>query len=364
MDTHVIFPAAAFVEMALEAGVQLFEGRPFAIEDFEIRKPLILPDPASGLVLELTYEPTERTFTIQSRFEQAASWSVHVVGSLRGERTESSFAASAWERPGSRAGAGRRRAVLRSHERSRSALRRGVPPRPRTVRGRRQIRRARSPCPKRSRSRAAEYALHPVLLDGALHVFSAGAKTVEDRTREDEAAGALRPHPLPALAGRLQPRPRPRAAFQRRIHRRPHRALRRSRPPCVLVDGFRAISMSAARRPGASGGGRDLVYHVDWERTASDHGSVDAAARCRWPSCATPPLAALEEVIALRGRAELEAVMAAEDDLAAAQLARGLREMGVDSSPQGLHRRLARRRPADADGLRAADGQAGRHAAC
>jgi hypothetical protein len=29
--------------------------------------------------------------------------------------------------------------------------------------------------------RAAEYALHPVLLDAALHVFSAGAKTIEDR---------------------------------------------------------------------------------------------------------------------------------------------------------------------------------------
>ena len=48
VDTHVIFPAAAFVEMVLEAGVQLFEGRPFAVEDFEIRKPLILPDPPSG----------------------------------------------------------------------------------------------------------------------------------------------------------------------------------------------------------------------------------------------------------------------------------------------------------------------------
>ena len=81
----MIFPGAGFVEMVLEAGVQLFEGRPFAIEDFEIRKPLILPDPPSGLVMELTYEPGERTFTIQSKFDQAASWSVHVVGSMRSE---------------------------------------------------------------------------------------------------------------------------------------------------------------------------------------------------------------------------------------------------------------------------------------
>ena len=53
VENHVIFPAAAFVEMALEAGVQLFEGRPFVVEDFEIRKPLILPDPPSGVQLEL-----------------------------------------------------------------------------------------------------------------------------------------------------------------------------------------------------------------------------------------------------------------------------------------------------------------------
>ena len=47
--------------------------------------------------LELSYSPNERTFTIQSRFEQSVAWSLHVVGSLRGERTESAFAASKWE---------------------------------------------------------------------------------------------------------------------------------------------------------------------------------------------------------------------------------------------------------------------------
>ena len=92
MENHVIFPAAAFVEMALEAGVQLFEGRPFVVEDFEIRKPLILPDPPSGVQIEFAYSPNERTFAIQSRFEQSVSWSLHVVGSMRGERTESAFA--------------------------------------------------------------------------------------------------------------------------------------------------------------------------------------------------------------------------------------------------------------------------------
>ena len=83
VENMIIFPAAGFVEMVLEAGIQLFEGKPFVVEDFEIRKPLILPDPPSGLLLELSYEPGERTFSIQSRFESGASWSVHVVGSMR-----------------------------------------------------------------------------------------------------------------------------------------------------------------------------------------------------------------------------------------------------------------------------------------
>jgi len=54
VDSHVIFPAAGFVDLVLEAGVQLFECRPFVVEDFEIRKPLLLPDPASGVHLELS----------------------------------------------------------------------------------------------------------------------------------------------------------------------------------------------------------------------------------------------------------------------------------------------------------------------
>ncbi len=62
VDSHVVFPAAGFVDLVLEAGVQLFEGRAFVIEDFEIRKPLILPDPASGVHIELSYDANERTF--------------------------------------------------------------------------------------------------------------------------------------------------------------------------------------------------------------------------------------------------------------------------------------------------------------
>jgi len=181
VENLVIFPAAAFVEMALEAGVQLFENRPFVVEDFEIRKPLILPDPVSGVQLELSYDPAERTFVIQSKFERGTTWSVHVVGSIRGERTESSFSDSSLDtisplpsEPVDVEGFYRYMSEM--------GLRYGEEFRPvrelmagqGTSRGRVSLSEAVSP-------RSIHYSLHPVLFDGALQIFSAGAATVEDR---------------------------------------------------------------------------------------------------------------------------------------------------------------------------------------
>src|SRR5207302_11427872 len=77
VENIVVFPATGFIEIVLEAGVQLFHGRPFVVEDFEIRKPLILPDPVSALLMEMSYDPNERTFSIQSMFDQGATWSLH-----------------------------------------------------------------------------------------------------------------------------------------------------------------------------------------------------------------------------------------------------------------------------------------------
>ena len=269
VESHVIFPAAAFVDIVLEAGVQLFEGRPFVVEDFEIRKPLILPDPASGVHLELSYDPNERTFAIQSRFEQGAAWSLHVVGSMRGERTESAFAASAWEGALGRLGLEpvEVEGFYSLHERSRPALRRGIPADPRTVRRAAASRRARSALSEAIARRAGEYPLHPVLFDGALQIFSAGAATVERSP----------------LAMKLPVR------FARILFLRSPGAFARVRAgvlqcndefvegrielydeagqPCVLVDGFRAISVAGAAPRLRRVAARDVLYHVDWERT-------------------------------------------------------------------------------------------------
>lgn len=330
VDSHVIFPGAAFVEMALEAGVQLFEGRPFAIEDFEIRRPLILPDPASGVLLELTYEPAERSFTIQSKFDQAATWSVHVVGSLRSERTESSFGNGSLPAPDAdllSEGVG----AFYGHM-SDLGLRYGEEFKPiRELAAGAGKSAGRVSLSEAIEARAGEYALHPVLLDGALQVFSAGAKTVEDRNAKMK---------LPVRFSRILFLRSPGASTQVRakvLHFNEELIEGRiglydeAGRPCVLVDGFRAVSMSNVRRAGSSGGTRDLIYNVDWERTLP---TVPPSAQPPVPLTQLRDTAstALDEVLALRGRSTLEAVMHAEDTLAAALIANGLREMGVNSA--------------------------------
>lgn len=333
VESLVVFPAAAFVDIVLEAGVQLFEGRPFAVEDFEIRKPLIVPDPATGLTIEISYEPNERTFTIQSRFEHAASWSVHVVGSMRGERTESSFASSRWE---TAPAAGLQPVEVGGFYgyMSDMGLRYGDEFRPiRELAAGNGKSSGRVALSEAVAKRAAEYPLHPVLFDGALQTFSAGAATIEEK------GARLK---LPVRFGRIL------------FLRTPGASIRvaagvttcneeylegnigmydESGQPCVLVDAFRAVSMAAVRRSGAPGGGRDLLYHIEWERKPAASANPEPLAPVPLSQLREVANQTLEEVVAVRGRSALEATMAAEDDLAAAHIARGLRKMGVKKKP-------------------------------
>ena len=373
VENFTIFPAAAFVEMAIEAGVQLFEGRPFIIEDLEIRKPLILPDPPSALSLEFAYEPGGRTFTIQSRLDQGVAWSVHVVGSIRGERTDSAFASSAWS--GMHAPALLPVEVSGFYKHlSDLGLRYGEEFRPIRELAAGDGRSAgRVSLSEKVAPRAGEYRLHPVLLDGALQIFSAGAATVEGRkaqmklpVRFDKILFLQSPGASALVEAGVQQWGDDFVLGRIQLYDEAGK-------PCVVVDGFRAISMNRARRSGASGN-RDILYHVPWERTSGSP---------RRSSQQPPPLtrleqaarSALEQVMASRGREKLEASLAACDDLAAAQLAKGLREMdpkisakpifnsdslGVAESMQPIFDRLlsklARRGllEANADGYRAA----------
>ena len=326
VEKHLIFPAAAFVEMALEAGVQLFEGQPFVVEDFEIRKPLILPDPPSGVQLELSYSPNDRTFSIQSRFEQSATWSLHVVGSLRGERTESAFGSSKWVDP-----SGTQSVAVGDFYRHMSdlGLRYGEEFRPINElsagdgqsAGRVSLSDALS-------SRAGEYALHPVLFDGALQVFSAGAATVEGRqARMKLPVGFRRILFLssPGASSRVGAKVRD---FSDDLLEGDISIYNEGGEPCVLVEGFRAISLSGAGRSSAPGGTRDLTYHVAWQRVP-DESPGPVLAPLPLDHLKTAAQTALDRVVDARGHSELEAALCALDDLAAAQLARGVWDMGV-----------------------------------
>jgi acyl transferase domain-containing protein/NADPH:quinone reductase-like Zn-dependent oxidoreductase/SAM-dependent methyltransferase/acyl carrier protein len=331
VENRVVFPATAFIEMALEAGVQLFSGKPFVVEDLDIRKPLILPDPASEVSLELSYDPNERTFSIQSRFDRGATWSLHVVGTLRSERTDAAFASSAWPRE--------RVAEIAPMEvadfyRTLTDMGLGYGEEFRPIRevsagdGEAVGRVALSDAIAR---RANEYVVHPVLFDGALQIFSAGAATVEQRKAQLKLPVHfakilfLRPTGISGLVH---------AAVQQHNDEYVEGKLElydEEGKPCVLVHGFRAISISGARRSGVPGGSRNVLYHPKWERTPdSSHLSsqepipLDCLQRAAQDT--------LDEVIGARGRAALENAMAAGDDLAAAQLARGLREMAASTA--------------------------------
>jgi acyl transferase domain-containing protein/NADPH:quinone reductase-like Zn-dependent oxidoreductase/SAM-dependent methyltransferase/acyl carrier protein len=334
VENLVVFPAAAFVEMVLEAGMQLFSGRPFVIEDFEIRRPLIVPDEVSGLKMELSYDPHERTFSIQSKFEQSATWSLHVVGSMRGERTDASFASLAWE-SGQQADAEPVEVEQFYRHMSDMGLRYGEEFRPirelSAGHGRSTGRVSLSDSIVR---RAAEYSLHPVLFDGALQVLSAGAATVEGKN-----AGLKLPVRFAKILFLRSPGASSfvRAAVQHYNSNYVEGRLElydESGKPCVLVDGFRAISVAGAHRSSGFGGSRNLLYHLVWERTsgASRPTSHLPISLDRLRQAAQE---ALDQIVTLRGRDKLEKAMADSDELAAALLARGLREMVTASGTSG-----------------------------
>ena len=351
VENLVVFPAAAFLEMVLEAGAQLFEGRPFVIEDFEIRKPLILPEAVSEVQLEISYDPVERTFVIQSKFERGATWSVHVLGSMRGERTESAFAES---HPASTDAMEETDVTDFYRHMSDLGLRYGEEFRPiREL----QVGLGKSAglvsLSEKISPRARLYSLHPVLFDGALQVFSAGAATVEDRKSSMKLPVRfsrilfLRPPGASPLAS--PPRCRSATINSSRA------ASRSIMKPASRAFSWRDSAPSAwpgRAAPAARGGSKNVVYHTKWERTAHELEACPSSPvpleRLRETAQET-----LDQVIAARGQANLEAAMIDGDDLAAAQLAQGFPRHGLGGwKSRGLFRGIAAGRGCHAAHLR------------
>ena len=327
VENHVIFPAAAFVEMVLEAGVQLFEGRPFVVEDFEIRKPLILPEPAAGVQIEISYEPNERTFAIQSRFEQGASWSLHVVGSMRGERTESGFADSSFD-TGNPAGyvetqASRNRRVLPLHERSGTAIWRRISSVRELRAGGWQIVRAGGACPKRSRRGPANIRCIPCCSMARCMYSPPVAATVEARGSQLK---------LPVRFGRILFLRSPGASGTGLRQRDPMHAMNLSKDALLFMTNpanrvcwwmGSAPSASPACAGGAIGGVRDVLYHVDWERTPHEFRPGTLATAAVDPPARRSPRRARRCARYARTRAGLKVRLPLEDDLAAVAAVRG-----------------------------------------
>ncbi|MCF8466582.1 MAG: SDR family NAD(P)-dependent oxidoreductase [Sneathiella sp.] len=85
----VIFPATGFIEIILEASRALFDGDFHEIENFEIRRPLLL-DPGISAMVRFVYDPDDKAFRVETRrYLSDTPWTVNAVGRL----AEASFPA-------------------------------------------------------------------------------------------------------------------------------------------------------------------------------------------------------------------------------------------------------------------------------
>ncbi|QLE41164.1 SDR family NAD(P)-dependent oxidoreductase [Nostoc sp. C052] len=94
LDDHrvqgtVVYPAAAYVEMALAAGKEIFKEGAYIVEEIEFQKALFLPK--SGVSrLQLSLEPNQTSFEINSNVKGSQSeWVRHATGKLT--RVENGF---------------------------------------------------------------------------------------------------------------------------------------------------------------------------------------------------------------------------------------------------------------------------------
>jgi hypothetical protein len=178
--------------------------------------------------------------------------------------------------------------------------------------------------------RADEYALHPVLFDGALQVFLGRRGDGRRSTGADEVAGAFWPHSLPWVALALSVAFAPRFATLAMIFSKATSAIYDERgKPCVLVMASGPSAFPARAAPPLPGGRRDLTYHVAWQRTPNESaeqvlpplplGQLHSAAQ-----------SALDEIVALRGLRRTGGSASRSRRSRRCQLARGLRDAGIN----------------------------------
>ncbi len=78
----IVLPATCFLEIALEASKALFGGDVHEIEDFEIRRPLVL-DPEESSLVRFSYLADDKVFHLESRrYLSDLNWTFNAIGRL------------------------------------------------------------------------------------------------------------------------------------------------------------------------------------------------------------------------------------------------------------------------------------------
>ncbi|MEI8313312.1 MAG: acyltransferase domain-containing protein, partial [Verrucomicrobiota bacterium] len=83
LNGRVVFPAAAYVEMALGAGRQLHAESPLILEEIEFHRALFLPGPGQTTRLEFRGSADDGTFRIHSQTGSSQGWTSHCSGKIR-----------------------------------------------------------------------------------------------------------------------------------------------------------------------------------------------------------------------------------------------------------------------------------------
>ncbi|MCX6968771.1 MAG: SDR family NAD(P)-dependent oxidoreductase [Verrucomicrobia bacterium] len=83
LNGRVVFPAAAYVEMALSAGKQVHAKSPLILEEIEFHRALFLPGPEQAARLEFRYSNADRVFHIHSQTGSGPAWTSHCTGKIR-----------------------------------------------------------------------------------------------------------------------------------------------------------------------------------------------------------------------------------------------------------------------------------------
>ena len=82
LNTHVVFPASGYLEMAIAAGRELHNSLSLAIEDVEFLRALFVSDTEQTTMLEFRSEP-DGVFCIHSQPGANRPWTAHCTGKIR-----------------------------------------------------------------------------------------------------------------------------------------------------------------------------------------------------------------------------------------------------------------------------------------